>query len=142
MESISTIFLITGGILSFCISVLHVGIIYAGAKAYRYFGAGEKMAQMAESGSRRPGIITSGIASVFLIFSIYAFSAVNLIPELPYIKMVLPVIGGLYLLRGSALLYQIITLLIFKKPVEFKDIIFSLVSLLLGIIYFTGIILK
>lgn len=38
-----------GGILSFAIALLHQGIIFAGAPECRYFGTGEKIAEMAEA---------------------------------------------------------------------------------------------
>lgn len=46
--------LITAGLLSLSAALLHLICIYFGASWYRYLGAGEKMAEMAEQGSKYP----------------------------------------------------------------------------------------
>ncbi|KKK66980.1 hypothetical protein LCGC14_2958640, partial [marine sediment metagenome] len=43
--------LIVAGTLSAIAAILHLGCIYFGAPWYRFFGAGEQMAQLAEQGS-------------------------------------------------------------------------------------------
>jgi hypothetical protein len=48
------IMLITAGLLSLSAALLHLICIYFGASWYRYLGAGEKMAEMAEQGSKYP----------------------------------------------------------------------------------------
>jgi len=83
-------FLIAGGILSAGASLLHLGIITGGPDWYRFFGAGESMARMAEQGSWTPTVITLGIASVLAVWSAYAFSGAGLIPRLPLIPAARP----------------------------------------------------
>ena len=95
-------FLIIGGTLSAIAAVLHLGCIYFGASWYRFFGAGEPMAQFAEQGSVRPTLITLGITSVLAIWSLYAFSAAGIIGRFPFIKTALIIITSIYLLRGVA----------------------------------------
>ena len=56
-----------GGGLSFAVALLHIAIIFIGAPAYRYFGAGERMAQQAELGSWVPAIVTLVVAVVFYL---------------------------------------------------------------------------
>ena len=65
--------LLAAGIGSLSVAVLHVVIIFIGAEAYRYFGAGEEMATGAEQGSTIPELITIGIVFVFIVFGLYAF---------------------------------------------------------------------
>ena len=60
------IFLIIAGSLSAIAAILHLGCIYFGAPWYRFFGAGEQMAILAEQGSVQPTLITSGIFLFFL----------------------------------------------------------------------------
>ncbi|MGB4860371.1 MAG: hypothetical protein WBP11_13735 [Dokdonella sp.] len=43
-------YLIAGGILSAIAALIHLGCIVFGAPWYRFFGAGERMAQMASAG--------------------------------------------------------------------------------------------
>jgi len=93
-------YLITAGALSALASLLHVGCIIFGASWYRFFGAGEHMAKLAEQGSLQPTIITSGIVLVLAIWSLYAFSAAGLIIKLPLMRLALIAITAVYLLRG------------------------------------------
>jgi hypothetical protein len=95
-------YLIISGTLSAIAALLHLACIYFGAPWYRFFGAGEQMAIMAEQGLTYPTIVTLGIFSVLSIWSAYAFSAAGLIVKLPFIRLVLPLITFVYLVRGVA----------------------------------------
>jgi hypothetical protein len=97
-------FLIAGAALSALAAALHVGCIIFGASWYRFFGAGERMAQMAIAGSWYPVVVTAAIAGVLATWSLYALSAAGVAPALPFVRAALCVITGIYLLRGLALL--------------------------------------
>ena len=92
--------LLIGGWLSLIASAMHVAIIFGGPSWYRFFGAGEAMAQMAARGETYPTLITLGIAAVLAIWAAYAFSGAGLIPRLPLLRTGLIVIAAIYLLRG------------------------------------------
>jgi putative oxidoreductase len=95
--------LILGGALSLIASALHVAIIFGGGDWYRFFGAGEAMAVMAERGSPQPAIITAIIATGLGVFAAYAFAGAGWIRmKLPFLKPVLILICALYLIRGLA----------------------------------------
>jgi hypothetical protein len=96
------VFLIIAGILSATVAMLHIGCIYFGAPWYRFFGAGEQMAVLAERGSIQPTLITSGIVFVLSIWSLYAFSAAGIIFRLPLVRVALILITSVYLVRGIA----------------------------------------
>jgi hypothetical protein len=83
-------------------AALHVGCIVFGAPWYRFFGAGERMAQMAAAGRWYPTIVASGITLVLCVWSLYALSGAGAIFKLPYVRGVLCVVTGVYLLRGVA----------------------------------------
>jgi hypothetical protein len=70
--------LVAGGVLSAGASLLHLGCIAGGASWYRFFGAGEKMARMAERGWRAVPV-TVLIAAVLALWSAYAFSAAGVL---------------------------------------------------------------
>ena len=95
-------YLITAGALSALASILHIGCIVFGASWYRFFGAGEHMAKLAEQGSLQPTLITAGIVLVLATWSLYAFSAAGLIIKLPLMRLALITITAVYLLRGIA----------------------------------------
>lgn len=96
------IYLGIGGGLSAIAAILHLGCIYFGASWYRFFGAGEQMAQLAEKGSSQPTIVTSVIFLILTTWSLYAFSAAGLITKLPLLRLALVLITFIYMARGIA----------------------------------------
>src|SRR5664279_6075634 len=100
--------LLLAGTLSGGAALLHVAIIFGGAQWYRFFGAGEEMAAMAESGSWYPAIITLCIVLVLFVWALYAFSGAGVIRRLPMLKAGLVVISVAYLVRGVILIYALI----------------------------------
>jgi len=91
-----------GGALSAIAALAHIGCIVFGAPWYRFFGAGERMARMAEAGNPTAAFITAGIAAVLMLWAAYAFSAAGALPRMPWSKLALSAITGIYLLRGLA----------------------------------------
>lgn len=94
--------LIAAAICSGVAALLHLGCIIFGAEWYRFFGAGEEMAQMAEAGDIQPTIVTLVIVSLLTIWSLYALSGAGVILRLPLLRAGLCVIAAIYLLRGVA----------------------------------------
>ena len=96
--------LISGGILSAIAALLHLGCIFFGASWYRFFGAGEQMARMAESGNSQPTIITLVIATILGVWSLYALSGAGVIFKLSLLQTGLCIITAIYLIRGIVFL--------------------------------------
>ena len=96
--------LVAGGILSALAALLHLAVIAGGPDWYRFFGAGEEMARMAEQGSIRPALITLAIAALLAIWSAYAFAGAGQLRRLPLMRTALVAIAAVYLLRGLMLL--------------------------------------
>ncbi len=138
MIELAKLLLAAAGLASMVIAILHFVIIFYGAPGYRYFGAGEKMASMAENGSFFPGFVTLGITIVFTVFGLYAFSGAEVLSPLPFLRTALFGIGTIYTLRGLFVLYEILVMLVFRSRIKIKNIVFSLVSLSLGILYLVG----
>jgi hypothetical protein len=92
-----------GGGLSLVAAVLHLGCIVGGPDWYRFFGAGEGMARMAEQGDWRPALITLCVAAALAVAGAYALSGAGLIARLPFLRTALVVISAVYLLRGLVL---------------------------------------
>jgi hypothetical protein len=95
-------FLIAGAICSGVAALLHLGCIIFGGDWYRFFGAGEQMAQMAGAGQIYPTIVTSVIVIVLSVWSLYALSGAGIIFRLPLLRTGLCVIASIYLLRAVA----------------------------------------
>ncbi len=96
-------FLLTAAALSALASLLHVGVIFGGGSWYRFFGAGERMARMAEAGHWYPAVVTVGIAFVLFVWAMFALAGAGAIRMPPFAKPVLCLITAIYLLRGLVL---------------------------------------
>ena len=92
--------LIIAGILSTLAGFLHLGIIIGGPDWYRFFGAGEGMAQMAEKGMTYPAIAAASIALALFIWAAYAFSGAGVIRKLPLLKTGLITISIIFFIRS------------------------------------------
>jgi hypothetical protein len=91
-------FLITGSIASALAAIAHLGCVFFGGDWYRFFGAGEQMASMAEAGHWYPTVMT-------LIWSLYALSGAKVIGRLPLLRLGLLVISLIYLVRGMTFVF-------------------------------------
>ena len=130
--------LICGGALSAAAAVLHLAVMAGGPDWYRFFGAGERMARMAERGLLYPTVVTSAIALILGIWSLYAFSGAGLLPRLPLVRTALVVITAIYLLRGLALF----PILILKPDIVGPFLIWSSIIVLgYGIVYAVGTVI-
>ncbi len=128
-------FLIVGGVLSAAASVLHLAVIVGGPSWYRFFGAGEGMARMAERGALTPTLVTIGIATVLAVWAAYAFAGAGLIPRLPLMRTALVLISAVYLLRGLVLVPALIINQGSPEPFVRWS---SLIVLIYGVCYAVG----
>ena len=128
--------LFLGGASSLLVAALHLAIIWGGPAWYRFFGAGERMAILAEEGSWTPALVTLGLTIIFALWGLYAFSAAGLFRPLPWQRLVLIAVAAIYILRGVMLL----PVWLFR-PEEIDLFLFltSLVSLGIGLLYALGI---
>ncbi len=94
--------LLLGGVLNALASIAHLACIVLGAPAYRFMGAGERMASAAESGNIRPTLITLAIAGVLFIWAMYGFSGAGITPPMPFMNLTLALISVVYLTRALA----------------------------------------
>ena len=91
--------LVAAGLNAFA-ALLHLGCIVFGAPWYRFLGAGERTARMAEAGHWLPIFVTLLLAGILTVWSLYALSGAGVIRRLPLLRPVLIAITGFYLLRG------------------------------------------
>lgn len=127
--------LVAGGVLSGLAAILHLAVIAGGPAWYRFFGAGEGMARMAERGMIEPVLITLGIVAILAIWAVYAFAGAGLIRRLPLMRTALVAISAVYLLRGLIL----VPMLAFRpERVDAFTIWSSLIVLVYGIFYAVG----
>ncbi len=126
--------LMVGGCLSLLAALLHIAVIVGGPEWYRFFGAGEDMARMAERGMWQPMLLTIGIAAVLSIWAWYAFAGAGRVRRLPLMRTALVVISGIYLARGLL----IIPILLEPSTRTTFNIWSSLIVLVFGLVYAVG----
>lgn len=86
--------------LDFLAAALHVGIVLGGPAWYRFFGAGENMARMAERRHLWPTVVTVAIAAALSLFGAYAMTAGGHFPTLPLSQESLMAITVIYAVRA------------------------------------------
>jgi len=86
--------------LDFLAAAMHVGIVFGGPAWYRFFGAGEDMARMAERRHPWPTVVTLGIATGLCVFGAYAMTAGGHFPVLPWPREALMAITAIYAIRA------------------------------------------
>jgi hypothetical protein len=129
--------LLAGGILDGIAALLHLGCILGGPSWYRFFGAGERMARMAERSMWRPVPVTLGIALMLALWAAYALSGAGVLPRLPLLKTGLGIISAIYLTRAFSLPWML-------KAMPDRGATFLWVSsaivLVFGIVHLIGLV--
>lgn len=92
--------LLLAGVATAIASLLHLAILWGGPPWYRFFGAGERMARLAVRGSLYPPVVTSCIAAILGVWTIYALSGAGIIRRLPQVRLALMLIAAIFLARG------------------------------------------
>lgn len=91
---------IAAAALNFLAALTHVAVIFGGADWYRFFGAGERMAQMSEAGHVYPTFITSLIVAALTLFGLYALQAGQYFQVLPWTRVVFWLITAVFIVRA------------------------------------------
>ncbi len=129
--------LLAAGAASLGIAVLHIAIIFVGARGYAYFGAGD-LAVLALRGSNYPAFITSLITFVFVVWAAFAASGAGLLPSLPFLRPALAAITLVYCLRGLVVVLDLIRLSQ-GAPYPPRHAVFSGVALFVGLLHARGL---
>lgn len=128
--------LVAGGVLSLCASLLHLACIVGGPDWYRFFGAGERLANLAAAGRWTPAALAGGIATALALAAAYAFAGAGLIRPLPLLRTGLVVISAVYMARGLILLKPSVL----ARPDLSATFLFwsSLIVLIFGLVHVIG----
>jgi hypothetical protein len=128
--------LLAAAVASFAISLLHLGVIVAGAPAYEYFLAGERMVDLARDHSLVPTVVTGAIAAVFAVFGTYGLAGAGFL-HLPAARILVAAIGCIYTLRGLLIVPESIMVRFMDRPV--RALFFAAISLVIGVIHLVGV---
>lgn len=94
--------LLAGAFFSAAAALAHLACIVIGAPAYRFMGAGERMARAVEAGRLRPTLVTLALTGVLLVWAVFALSGAGVVGPLPLTKFALLAISMVYLGRAVA----------------------------------------
>ena len=130
--------LLLASLLSFSIALFQAIIGFSPSLSL-YFGAPETLV----TNNNLLIIVCFLVAGILTVFGFYALSGSGRIRPLPWLKQVLALISGIYILRGLLVVPEFLVLIgVFHIfiPITPQFIIFSLGSILIGLIYLTGTI--
>lgn len=127
--------LMLGAIFSAVAALAHLGCIVFGGDWYRFFGAGEQMAKMAEAGDPHPTIVTSVIVVILSTWSIYGLSGARVIGKLPFVRTALVIISSIYVLRG--VVFVVLMPMFPENSITFW-LVSSTICLSIGMLYSVG----
>ncbi len=123
-----------GGYINILIAVGHiVGLIWAD-KMFKVTGIGKEMTELAQIHNSLPYLLTVFGAVMFFIFGFYGLSADNKFRKLPFLKPVIFLIAGIYLLRGvGGLIADKI-----QETNSTTETMYSLVAVAIGLLFLIG----
>jgi hypothetical protein len=129
-------YLVAGAALSASAALIHLGCIVFGGSWYRLLGAGEHTARMAEAGHWYPAVGAAAIATVLLVWSLYALSGAGAVRRLPLLKFALCTITAVYIGRGLA--FAPLRPLFPGNSITFW-LVSSGICLAIGLVHFAGV---
>ncbi len=100
MSNLGVTALVLGGLFSGVAALAHLACMAIGPAAYRFMGAGERMARAVAAGKLQPTLVTLGISVVLLVWALYAFAGAGVLGPLPLTPFALPAISLVYLARA------------------------------------------
>lgn len=123
-----------GGYINIIIAIGHIVGLFWADKMFDVTGVGKEMAELDQTHSTLPYLLTIFVAIVFFIFGLYGLSADNKFRKLPFLKPVIFLIAGIYLMRG---LGELITDNI-QGTNSTTETIYSLFALTVGLLFLIG----
>lgn len=124
-----------GGYLNILIAIAHLaGLIWADSM-FEVTGIGKEMDELAKTHSSLPYWLTIFVSLVFFVFGLYALSAEGKFRKMPFLKIGIFGIAGIYILRGlGELLFDISQ----QEAPPLAEAIYSLIALGIGLLFLFG----
>lgn len=123
-----------GGYINIIIAIGHiVGLIWAD-KMFEVTGIENEMKELAQIHFSLPYLLTIFVGIVFFIFGLYGLSADNKFKKLPFLKLGIFAIAGIYLFRGlGELVFDTL-----DKTNSLTETTYSLIALTIGLLFLIG----
>ena len=124
-----------GGYINILIAIGHIVGLFWADKMFEVTGIGKEMAELSQTHSSLPYLLTIFVAIVFFIFGLYGLSADDKFKKLPFIKPVIFLIAVIYLFRGiSELIFDIQK----QQASPFLETLYSLIAMTIGLLFLIG----
>lgn len=124
-----------GGYFNILIAVGHIIGLFWADKMFEVTGSGNEMNELSLIHSSLPYLLTIFVAVAFFIFGLYGLSAANKFRQLPFLKPVIFIIAGIYLIRGIG---ELIFDLEKQKTSHLLEVTYSLVAIFIGLLFLIG----
>jgi hypothetical protein len=125
-----------GGYINLIIAIAHIIGLFWADKMFEVTGIAEGMALAAQNiHPMYPYFITVVVATFFFIFGLYGLSADGKFRKLPFMKPVIFLIAGIYLLRGIG---ELIFDMKMQQTTQFLEVIYSLIAVFIGLLFLIG----
>lgn len=124
-----------GAYLNILIAIAHlIGLIWAD-QMFEVTGIAKEMQTLSQTHVALPYFLTIFVAICFFIFGLYGLSAVGQFRELPFLKLAIFTIAGIYLLRGiGELLFDLAD----QTASPIAETIYSLIAIMIGLLFLVG----
>jgi len=124
-----------GGYINILIAIAHIVGLFWADKMFEITGIGKEMTELALIHYSLPYLITIFVSIVFFIFGLYGLSADNKFKRLPFLKPIIFLIAGSYLLRGIG---ELIFDLEKQQANQLLEILYSLIAVFIGLLFLIG----
>ena len=124
-----------GAYINILIAGGHIFGLFWADKMFEVTGIGKEMIELAQINPSLPYLLTIVVAIIFFIFGLYGLSADNRFRRLPFLKPMIFLIAGVYLLRGIG---ELIFDLEQQKANQFSEITYSLIAIFIGLLFLIG----
>ena len=124
-----------GGIINIIIAVAHIIGLFWAEQMFEKTGIGKEMAELSQTHSSLPYLLTIFVAVIFLVFGLYGLSADGKFRKSPLLKLGIFGIAGIYIFRGiGELLFGISQ----QEAPPMTETIYSLIALGIGLLFLFG----
>lgn len=126
--------LFAGGVANFIIAGLHIIGLFFMDWMFEVTGIQAEMERLGALNPWYPTLLTLFVTVCFTLFGLYAFSAIGRFRRLPFTRIVVYAIAGIYLLRGvGEFFYDQL-----NDTNDLLETIYSLLAIVIGLMYFFG----
>lgn len=124
-----------GGYINILIAIGHIICLYDPEYFFEVTGVGDNMRRNAEIHPLLPYAITIVVTIIFFVFGLYGLSGADKIRRLPFLKIGIFTIAGIYLFRG--VIGGVINIS-FETSFQWHHLLFSICALAIGLMYLLG----